>query len=354
MVQYITAPGSSGGGMAIGGAVTSGTAGSILYVGTGAVLAQNNAVLYISPTTGYVTIGISNGTTPAFPLTVVVDNPLGTLVGMLVTDQAAAGYGGTLGILNVFSHYASVSGGQALLSVGSNNQNNQLIITDLTATTFRFGIAPGGLGVGVVSINKYEIFGASTYNAIQFNDVAATTLAMTFSTFPTGNADMIFQPGLVTCLTLKQSTNTILIAKSVSSYNAVSTAGAGLIPIYANGNITAQTTAQTICTYTPAVTGTFQIGSYMNITALALDVAQLQVSYTDENSNATTQVIPLVASGSAVAAFTFTATATGNNVGQSITIRASAAAITLKVVLTTSTGSITYDAGGYIAQPSLA
>lgn len=51
--------GGGGGGMAIGDAVTSGTAGSVLFVGTGGVLAQNNTALFWNNTSSRLGVGVA-------------------------------------------------------------------------------------------------------------------------------------------------------------------------------------------------------------------------------------------------------------------------------------------------------
>lgn len=110
--------------------------------------------------------------------------------------------------------------------------------------------------------------------------------------------------------------------------------------------IPALTTAQTITSYpTPAVDGTYRIGGNVTITAIATDVAQLQVVYTDEtNTSRTVLFYPLgltSAALSATGAYTFPDT--------QIRVKASTT-ITVSVALTTSLGSITYNAGATIQQ----
>lgn len=108
--------------------------------------------------------------------------------------------------------------------------------------------------------------------------------------------------------------------------------------IVGTGDVTAQTTANSsIATFTTGgSTSTYRVGGYLNITAVSLDVIQLQCTYTDENGNAQTIIL---ATGSTVVDVAV----------QDQQIRAkNGTAITIKTVLTTGTGSITYDAGGTI------
>lgn len=109
--------------------------------------------------------------------------------------------------------------------------------------------------------------------------------------------------------------------------------------IQANNDITAQTTAGNITTFTVgASTATFNISAYINVTAVATDVIEAQVTYTDENSASQT--------------VTFTTLSTVSNSTYSpVIIRAkNGTVITVLTTLTTGIGSITYDAGARIIQ----
>lgn len=109
--------------------------------------------------------------------------------------------------------------------------------------------------------------------------------------------------------------------------------------IKASVDLTAQTAAGNVATFTVgAATATFNISSYINVTAVSVDVIQGQITYTDENNTA--QTISL-ASLSAI----------GNSAYSPITIRAkNATVITVKTNLTTGAGSITFDTGARITQ----
>lgn len=109
--------------------------------------------------------------------------------------------------------------------------------------------------------------------------------------------------------------------------------------IQASANLIAQTAAGNITTFTVgATTATFNISTYINITAVATDVIQAQITYTDENNTAQT------------VSFTTLSTVT-NSTYSPVTIRAkNGTVITLKTNLTTGIGSITFDAGGTIIQ----
>lgn len=114
------------------------------------------------------------------------------------------------------------------------------------------------------------------------------------------------------------------------TYGTVST-------ISSSNDITAQTAAGNVTTVTSAVSNsTYDVGGYINVTAVATDVIQAQITFTDENN--TSQTISLAS----ISAVGF------NSIGvQTIRVKASTT-ITLKTNLTTGIGSITFDAGGYI------
>lgn len=76
----------SGGGMSIGGAVTSGTAGSVLFVNSGPVLAQDNTNFYWDDTNNRLSLGGIGGA-PAAPLHVLADS---SNLGVRVKANAAA------------------------------------------------------------------------------------------------------------------------------------------------------------------------------------------------------------------------------------------------------------------------
>lgn len=114
----------------------------------------------------------------------------------------------------------------------------------------------------------------------------------------------------------------------------------------ATADLTAQTTAGNVTTFTVgSSTATFNISGYINITAVTVDVIEMQVTYTDENS--TSQTANFFTQGATSALLS----AIGNSVYPPMTIRAkNGTVITVKTTLTTGTGSITFDAGSRITQ----
>lgn len=129
---------------------------------------------------------------------------------------------------------------------------------------------------------------------------------------------------------------------SVSSSGTVT--GSNLGSIVASADLTGQTTAvASVATYTPGADGTYRIGVYVTITAVALDVLNIQVDYTDETNTARTQTFVPVGLTSA------NLSAVGASVFPTLDVRVkSGVAITVKTVLVTGTGSIVYDAGATV------
>jgi len=129
-----------------------------------------------------------------------------------------------------------------------------------------------------------------------------------------------------------------LTASQVASLIA-SSAPTSIALTQASNDLTAQTTAGNITTFTVgASTATFNISAYLNVTAISTDVIQVQVMYTDENN--TSQTVSYT---------------TLNSISDSnynpVTIRAkNGTVITVKTNLTVGAGSVTYDAGARITQ----
>lgn len=114
----------------------------------------------------------------------------------------------------------------------------------------------------------------------------------------------------------------------------------------ANADLTAQTAGVNVTTFTVgASTATFNISGYINITAVTVDVIELQCTYTDENNTAQTANFFTQGATSALLS------AIGNSAYPPMVIRAkNATVITVKTTLTTGTGSIQYDTGSRIQQ----
>lgn len=117
-------------------------------------------------------------------------------------------------------------------------------------------------------------------------------------------------------------------------------------PNIANADLVGQTTAQTVATFTPSLLGTYQISGYLSVTAVVTDVIRFEVTWTDQNSNARTFAF-VPADGSTLGIPGINAVGTYSFSPINIRVKA-ATTITVKTILTTSSGSITYDVGGTI------
>lgn len=106
-----------------------------------------------------------------------------TLVGSMTVTDAAGFADATPGMVDIFSHNASASGGFPFLSMGSNNQANQFVFKDLQPLTLVNGVAPGQLGVGLTAFDAHAIFDTTVSQKIVFFD--PSTAAMDFKTCTT-------------------------------------------------------------------------------------------------------------------------------------------------------------------------
>lgn len=89
---------------------------------------------------------------------------------------------------------------------------------------------------------------------------------------------------------------------------------------------------------------TYRVGGYINVTAISVDVIQLQVTYTDERSTSRTQSFFVQGATTGISA-------AGANGYSPIDIRVKqGTTITVGTILTTGTGTVTYDVGANIIQ----
>lgn len=138
----------------------------------------------------------------------------------------------------------------------------------------------------------------------------------------------------------------------VTQYNAVATAGFGVPAIYASGRKTAQTAASgTVCTFTPAADGTFQIGANVLVTAATLASFTVTCTYTSEDGTAQTLTLTFSqVSGTLLTTIT-NATGTGAYEGVPLRIRAQGAtAITIQTAAGGTYTTVTYNISASIEQ----
>jgi len=220
------------------------------------------------------------------------------------------------------------------------------------------GITPtGATGGGMMVFNTSPTFVTKITSPLLQGGVGTTqTLALkpTTGVGATG-ADIIFQAGTnggteagrflnsgafqLTAVPATSGGTDDILTRNTST-GVVDKIAVSTIPItQATADLTAQTAAGNITTFTVgASTATFNISGYINVTAVATDVIELQVTYTDENNTAQTVTFTTLSS-------------VANSTYSPVTIRAkNATVITAKTTLTTGIGSITFDAGARITQ----
>jgi hypothetical protein len=140
------------------------------------------------------------------------------------------------------------------------------------------------------------------------------------------------------------STTQVLVIDAVSQkVNRIVRGG-----VLASNDLTAQSAAvATVTSYAVPGSGsfnTFRVGGYLTVTAVSLDVIQLQVTYTDETSTSRTQSFFVQGTTTGISV-------TGANGYSPIDIRVKqGTTITVSTILTTGAGSITYDVGASITQ----
>jgi len=131
-----------------------------------------------------------------------------------------------------------------------------------------------------------------------------------------------------------------------SNGNTIITDGSGhlsfgnpVFTVVAQADSLAQTIQKTLATYTTPSIGTFEINGYINVTAIATDVINFKIIFTDENSvNHTINFSSISTTGY----YPFTS-------GGSLRVK-SGTTITTSVGFTTGGGTVIYDAGSTIIQ----
>lgn len=134
------------------------------------------------------------------------------------------------------------------------------------------------------------------------------------------------------------------IATALAALNLIASPTVTVVP-QASAMLTGQTTAGNITTYTPGSDGTYRIGSLAAITAIAVDILNVQITWTDETS--TSRAVTLAPQGTTSVALA----TTGVYLFPTVDIRAkSGNAITVKTTLATGGGTIAFDAGASITK----
>lgn len=143
----------------------------------------------------------------------------------------------------------------------------------------------------------------------------------------------------------------INISQKMAKYNNVTTAGWGIVAVYAAARSAAQTAAvASVATYTcGAADGTFVVNANVLVTTATAHSFSVQVTYTDEGNTSRTLTIPMVQlAGTIITAIT-NVTGAGPYEGVPVVIRVKAStAITVKTDGTFTT--VTYNVDGSILQ----
>ncbi len=157
-------PVTGGGGMAIGGAVSGGTVGYVLYVAAGPVLAQSSSLQYDSTAHTLVVTSVGGGNA-AFQA-----KSTGTpvYVATLATDNAGVGYAGGFSDASGAGNVVFLADGTYAIDVTAGSVN----VLGTTGNTYRWGLtttAPSTtIGVGIVNF-----YGANATNFLGTPDAWA-------------------------------------------------------------------------------------------------------------------------------------------------------------------------------------
>lgn len=141
------------------------------------------------------------------------------------------------------------------------------------------------------------------------------------------------------------------LGKTLSKYKGISTAGAGLFPIVAQGRqITQNGAVASLCTVTPTVDSSYMVWANVLVTVSTTHSFQVQCTYTDEGNTARTLILALqLVSGAAGTTSNINNSATVPYMAYPIAIRVKAnTAVTLLTSGTFTT--VTYNVEGFIAQ----
>lgn len=189
-------------------------------------------------------------------------------------------------------------------------------------------------------------------NGTQIGTFEATSNVLYMSSNASGGSIQIRTGVTTTALTLDSSQNAQL-AKKITSYNGVATAGWGVPAIQSAGRVTAQAAANaSIATYTVgAADGSFRVSANMNVSASTALNTTLQCTYTDESNTARTMIFPIQQlTGSFIAGGLITGTGAWESPALHIRCKTATAITILTAGGTGTFTGVTYTAEGSIQQ----
>lgn len=239
-----------GGGGAIGDDVTSGTAGSILFVGAGGVLAQDNANLFYDDTNNRLGIGTNS---PATTLAVTGTATFNEYYTDAANYSRLKLYQYNFNTLSLFADSANT---YRNLRLESSYGSNITLGGDVTVTTNHMEVTSGlSVGTATAPINTLDVNGGvaigsyATVNSAPSNGLIVSG-QIGIGAVPTQPSKLVIQPTALTGqngieLTDNVSTNLLfdlrsggsLIGPSTATYLGLGTSNTERIRIDANGNV---------------------------------------------------------------------------------------------------------------------
>lgn len=279
------------------------TTGSVLFIGSASAISQNNGQFFWDNTNNRLGIGTASPTQ--------------------VFEVATANIGGQIGLRD------SNTGSAAKINFGKDNTfSNSFVVGRFngSATGTTFGYPRADLAV----LDQSSV-----------GDIAIGTEGAYIVLFATNNVEAA----------RFNSSQNLLLKKTISNYNGINTAGQGIPSIYGFGRSTAQTAAVTsVATYTVgAADGSFMVSGNVLVTASVTHSFNLQVTYTDEGGTARTVTMNVQQLGGTLVTSITNVTGVGPYEGVPLHIRCKAS--TAITVLTAGTfTSVTYNVEGVITQ----
>lgn len=208
--------------------------------------------------------------------------------------------------------------------------------TIVATTTATDGVQIGASAPGSSEI--LQVTGDATRHSISFDAGAGGTVLLSV--------------GGTTSLSAALSS--VTIGPVIGSYNSVATAGWGVPAIYGAAEITGQSGAATIVTYTVgAADADVEVSGTLNVTAASSISANVEVLYTDVANNAGQIQFPLMKNGGTAGTFLANglATTTGDYCTATLHLRVKASTqITIRVPASGTFVGVTYSASGAIRQ----
>ncbi len=290
----------SGGGMAIGSAVTSGTSGSILYVDGSSDLAQDNADLFWDAINKFLGVGTAS---PAHTLHIIGDffvQPTNLGIPAFTLYDATNSTNGVRFSLQTAATGSTLNDGFSVIqtSVGSKGT----IVTNYESGPIDFFTGAAGVGggpssnlsvggTGGVGVNGMagnsaiglDVLGDLFYGILirqSSNQGNFINLGATSTTAYIGFNNTIGTSGLGIDVN-----GNILIPGKVTQYNSASTTGYGVPAIYGSDRKTGLTAAQVLATYTVGASdGSFEVSANVLVTTATLHNFTCTVSYTSEDN----------------------------------------------------------------------